>query len=291
MTPRDLILPSFFADALALGPHWIYDAEEIRSLYPSGLSNYDKPHSSYHQGKSAGDFTHYGDQALVLLRSVTTRGWSIDSWRADWKEWAEKTNAYMDGACRRTLENLRAGLNEPSDSSDLAGAARLSPLFATLDGRELIEAARAQTALTHGDPQVIDTAEFIARATISIRGGASLDESFDEAASHPYDGLPAITWLAEAREASEGDLARNAARIGLACNVRQAFPLALAVALKHEADPVAALAANALLGGDSAARGMPLGLLLGARHGLQAFPEVWTSGLSGGAEIISLLKM
>lgn len=291
MTSSDLILPSFFADALALGPHWIYNAEEIHSFYPDGLSNYDKPHSSYHKGKSAGDFTHYGDQALVLLKSVTRSGWSINTWRADWKTWAENTQAYMDGASRRTLENLKAGLDDPSDSSDLAGAARLAPLFATLEGTELIEAARAQTALTHGNPQVIDAAEFMARAAISIRQGATLDESFDEAASHPYDGLPAITWLAEARAASEGDLTHNAARMGLACNVRQAFPLALAVALKHQADPLAALAANALLGGDSAARGMPIGLLLGARHGLQAFPESWTSGLTSGTEITSLLDL
>ncbi|MEI7928752.1 MAG: ADP-ribosylglycohydrolase family protein, partial [Verrucomicrobiales bacterium] len=59
---RDLILPAFSGDALALGPHWIYDAEEIARLYPQGVSTYDAPRSAYHSGKQAGDFTHYGDQ-------------------------------------------------------------------------------------------------------------------------------------------------------------------------------------------------------------------------------------
>lgn len=67
MTSRDLILPSFLADALSLGPHWIYDAEELKNFYPGGLNEYDRPRSSYHAGKSAGDFTHYGDQTLAVI--------------------------------------------------------------------------------------------------------------------------------------------------------------------------------------------------------------------------------
>ena len=159
-----------------------------------------------------------------------------------------------------------------------------------IDGAELIQAARAQTALTHGDPQVIDAAEFYGRAALSIRQGSTFDEAFDQAASHPYDSLPAIDWLAEARSASEGELAEAANRIGLACNVRQAFPVSLAVALKYENDPVTALTTNALLGGDSAARGMPLGLLLGAKHGVAAFPESWRSELKAVDEIEEILS-
>ncbi|MEP4077111.1 ADP-ribosylglycohydrolase family protein [Haloferula sp.] len=289
MTPRDLIFSSFYADAISLGPHWIYDGDEIEKLYPSGLTKYDKPRSPYHVGKSAGDFTHYGEQTLALLRSLANSPWSIGSWRANWMDWAKNTKAYMDGASKRTLENLEAGLEQPSESSDLAGATRIAPLFACLDGAELIQAARAQTALTHGDPQVIDAAEFYSRAALDICGGANIDEAFDQAASHPYDGLPAIDWLAEARQAAEGDLTQAARQIGLACNVRQAFPLSLAVALKHQNDPVTALTTNALLGGDSAARGMPLGLLLGAKHGLSAYPDSWRDELIAGDEINAAL--
>jgi ADP-ribosylglycohydrolase len=289
MTPRDLILPSFFADSLSLGPHWIYDAEEIAGKFPNGLTDYQAPLSPYHPGKSAGDFTHYGEQSLALLRSIAEHGWSIDHWRHDWTRWAKTTTAYIDGASKRTLENLEAGLEQPSESGDLAGAARIAPLFAILDGDKLIQAARAQTALTHGDPQVIDAAEFFSRATLAIQGGASFDEAFDDAASHPYDSLSAIDSLADSRKAAEGELSKEAPRIGLACNISQAFPLALAVAIKFENDPVAALSTNALLGGDSAARGMPLGLLLGAKHGLSAFPSAWLDELKAGEEVERLL--
>jgi len=294
MTARDLVLPSFLGDALALGPHWIYDPAQIAGWYPGGILSYDAPHSQYHPGKQAGDLTHYGDQALVLLQSLAEAGGSLINWPADWRRWAEATRndrkSYFDGATRATLENLAAGLTEPSGSSDLGGAARIAPLLAFhRDPGRLVPLARAQTALTHGDPQVIDAAEFFTRATLSVASGAGFEEAFDEAASHPYDALPAIDWVTLGRDAAAGDLAAQAGALGLGCDISGAFPITLALAFRHEADPVAALSANAMLGGDSASRGLLLGLLMGARHGVAAFPAKWKSGLRAIQTIERLL--
>jgi ADP-ribosylglycohydrolase len=291
MTARDLVLPSFFGDALALGPHWVYDPAKIAAWYPGGIRTYDAPRSSYHPpGKAAGDFTHYGDQALALLESLAGAGGTLENWPADWRRWAERIrddkSSYFDGATRATLENLAAGVAEPSDSSDLGGAARIAPLFAFhRDAEQLVPLARAQTALTHGDPQVIDAAEFFARAALSVADGAGFEEAFDEAASHPYDALPAIDWVTLGRDAAAGDLAAQVGSLGLGCGIGGAFPITIAVAFRHESDPVAALSANAMLGGDSAARGLLLGLLMGARHGVAAFPAEWISGLRALGEI------
>lgn len=290
MTARDLVLPSFFGDALALGPHWVYDPAKIAGWYPGGIRTYDAPRSSYHPGKAAGDFTHYGDQALVLLESLASAGGTLANWPADWQRWAERIHddksSYFDGATRGTLENLAGGVAEPSESGDLGGAARIAPLLAfTRDPELLVTMARSQTVLTHGDPQVIDAAEFFARAALSVAGGAGFEEAFDEAASSPYDALPAIDWVTLGRDAAAGDLAAQAGALGLGCGIGGAFPITIAVAFRHESDPVAALSANAMLGGDSAARGLLLGLLMGARHGVTAFPAEWTSGLRSLGEI------
>jgi ADP-ribosylglycohydrolase len=294
MTARDLVLPSFFGDALALGPHWIYDPAQIAAWYPGGIRAYDAPHSSYHPGKAGGDLTHYGDQVLVLLESLAGAEGSLINWPADWRRWAEEVHdnrrSYFDGATRKTLENLAAGVAEPSGSSDLGGAARIAPLLAFhQDPGQLVPLARAQTALTHGDPQVIDAAEFFARAASSVAGGAGFEEAFDEAASHPYDALPAIDWVTLGRDAAAGDLAAEAGALGLGCGIGGAFPITLAVAFRHEADPVEALSANAMLGGDSASRGLLLGLLMGARHGEAAFPVNWRRELRAIETIERLL--
>lgn len=294
MTARDFILPSFFGDALALGPHWIYDAARITGLYPGGIRDYDDPRSTYHPGKSAGNLTHLGDQTLALLESLADHRGTLAGWPADWRAWAERIqedkSSYLDGATRGTLGNLAAGRRQPSDSSDLAGAARIAPLFAVHgDIVPLVDAARSQTALTHGDARVIDAAEFFARAAFAVGEGAEFAEAFEEAAFFPYSALPASDWLMVARHAA-GDLTEHAGALGLGCDIAGAWPITLALALRHENEPVEALSANAMLGGDSAARGLLLGLLMGARHGADAFPASWAGRLQAGETIHRALE-
>jgi ADP-ribosylglycohydrolase len=136
---------------------------------------------------------------------------------------------------------------------------------------------------------VIDAAEFFARAAFAVGEGAEFGEAFEEAAFFPYVALPANDWLMVARHTA-GDPAEHAGALGLGCDVAGAFPITLALALCHEDDPVAALSANAMLGGDSAARGLLLGLLTGARHGADAFPAGWTDSLKSTGTIHRALE-
>lgn len=285
---RDLVLPAFIGDALALGPHWIYDAEEIARLYPQGVTTYDTPRSAYHPGKQAGDFTHYGDQTLVLLESISKRGkFDPAGCKEDWMAfWNGNPNSYRDGATRRTLENFSAGLDIPSDSHDLGGASRIAALFA-LDfesDEAALQAAAAQTRLTHGDPQVAGAAEFFTIATRRVRAGASFREAFREAA-----GLSSSPPDLESALATDGWSTERLAEFGLGCDGKSAAPLTIALALKFEHQSFEGLEVNARLGGDSAARGLLLGLLLGAKAGLSIFPQEWQSGLRAGARIDALL--
>jgi ADP-ribosylglycohydrolase/fermentation-respiration switch protein FrsA (DUF1100 family) len=298
-TPADLVLPSFIGDALSLGPHWIYNPGKIARLYPDGVKSYDKPQTDYHPGKGAGDFTHYGDQTLALLHSLVLHSslgrWTADHWRADWQTfWQGDPSSYRDGATTKTLENLAAGITTPSDSNDLAGASRLAPVIAAGLGGPLdrqVAMARAQTEVTHGDGAVVDSAEFFARATAAVTEGAGFDEAFETAAAADYAALPAVDWLARGRAAVEGDLQEQAKTLGLTCHIPEAFPLTITLALRFENDPLEALSANALTGGDSAARGMVLGLLSGAKHGLAGFPAELVENLNAATRIEALLSL
>ena len=78
------------------------------------------------------------------------------------------------------LEHLQAGIppeRAGSDSHDIAGAARIGPLF-LLKWREedgLIEAIRRQTAFTHPRDEVVASAEFFSRVVLAARAGADAD--------------------------------------------------------------------------------------------------------------------
>ena len=188
-TPQ-ILITSLAGDALCLGPHWIYDQREIAQKL-GRITGYAAPLTSYHPGKQAGDFTHYGDQTLILLRSLAEHGrFDLTGFAAEWRAFWEDpaTHSYRDGATKATLENLRKGARPAeaaSDSHDIAGAARIAPLFLLKweSDEALLQAARAQTGFTHRDPQVIETAEFFARVTLSVQSGTEISTALRETAA------------------------------------------------------------------------------------------------------------
>ena len=296
MTAHDLVLPSLAADALCLGPHWIYNQGKVARLYPDGIRRYEAPKSQYHPDKRAGDLTHYGDQTQALLRSVAFRGeFDAEGWRDDWSRfWSKDTRAYRDGATQTTLDNLAHGRGAPSDSNDLAGASRIAPVLAAAGSASLdvrIKAAREQTSLTHGDVATIDCAEYFARVVDAVGAGQSIPQALNSAADAPYSALDAGAFLKVAEENREGEPTAVGAALGLTCHTPEAFPLTLYFLLRFAGQPMEALVQNAMTGGDSSARGMLIGLVMGAAHGTDWMPHAWIDELNAGPEIMALLQL
>lgn len=294
-TARQLILPSLCADALALGTHWIYNPTKIAQLHPDGISNYQDPLTDYHPGKAAGDFTHYGDQTLALLGSLAQRGgFDAKGWRDDWLAfWKSDPPAYRDGATKATLGFLEKGVDAASESNDLAGAARIAPILALLSELPLderVSAARAQTALTHGDPATIDAAEFFTRAVDAILSGQAIPEALDTAAHASYTHLDARGFLDQAKAATGLEADAAGEKFGLTCHTADAFPLTLWFLLRHHHQPLEAIIRNTMAGGDNAARGLPIGLIMGAAYGLDWLPDRWIKELNAGNEIEDFLS-
>ena len=272
-----LFRAAFLADALSLGSHWIYNQGKIARLYPEGVTDFDDPHSKYHPNRKKGQFTHYGDQMLMLAQATAASPqWSLPIFRAVWQNGMTDYDGFLDHASKDTLENLANDLEHPaSQSDDLAGASRFAPtLFlpeASLD--QLVTAAREQTAFSHGDGNTIDAAEFFTRATHAIQDGASIPEAFEQAAAANYQNLPAQEWLAKAKDAlSNDDFLKVTTDFGLTCHSSEAFPIALYFALRwHKQGAtctedafLATLSDNILAGGDNSARAIPLAVFLAA---------------------------
>lgn len=69
------LLGAFIGDALALGPHWYYDLDELRRDYGDWITDYTDPKPGrYHAGLRAGQCSQAGFILALLLRSLVARG-------------------------------------------------------------------------------------------------------------------------------------------------------------------------------------------------------------------------
>lgn len=268
----NLFKSALVADALNLGPHWVYMQAKLSKTYPQGVSKLSAPLSQYHPNKQAGDFTHYGANLALMLRSYAIADrWDSSLFAANWAAYWSYPDSYVDGATQNTLQHLSDPRNPASTSNDIAGASMalgLLSLFGTENPDTLIQAVRSQTAFSHGDPETIDTAEFFAHAVLAILDGSSIEKALSSAANVIYEYLDAPKYLAEAKTALDSeDHLKVAKRFGLTCHTPEAFPLTLYYLLRNPSDLPTSLSENALAGGDNSARAIIIAVLLTARNG------------------------
>ncbi len=287
------IYGALVADAFALGGHWVYEVDVIKEHFPN-LDGFYDPMTDYHGDKKAGDFTHYGDQCMWLLESVALeKEFSLASFCARWKEYMSAYKGYVDGASKTTLENLNQGksaLEAGSSSQDLSVVGRISPLALLYADKqkELEDAAVLQSQMTHNSENVIKVTRFFSQLLYLILQGykpknsilAMLEESTDETMN---------SWIKTALASVEHDTVEAIGACGQSCNVKGGCPGALHLILKYENDYAEAMRQNVYAGGDSAARGMVAGMILGAYNGLDRIPQEWRDGLSSRQRIEDFL--
>lgn len=292
---RAAVLASLAGDCLALGPHWIYDAEALAARFGRVQGPTAPGPDSHHKNRSLGQFTHYGDQTMVLLRSTAARGgFDLADFFDRWRGLFARYDGYLDGATRKTLARMDFGEGPETSGSpslDLAGAARIAPLVFVLrqDLPGLVAAARAQTRMTHNTPLVTDAAEFFARAAHAALHGADPAAAMDEAAKAEYSSLPARDWLAQGLEFAARDSVAAVAHFGQSCHVEGAFRAVVQLVARRQDDLRAALTDCVMAGGDSAARALLVGLVLGAAHGPDALPVEWLAAMRAAPEAEQLL--
>lgn len=293
---RTMVRAAFAADALALGGHWVYNAGVIAKKF-GRLDSMQAPlGKSYHPTKKAGDFTHYGDQALVLLESVAREGrFDLAAFARDWQALFDGYDGYFDHATKDTLINFKNGRSPEkagSESTDFSGAARIAPVvYAYREDRdEMVAACRAQTAMTHNSPNVVAGAEFLARVLWHVRQGMAPTEAMSAVAEGEMDSPAIAGWVSKGLESAGEKTLDAIADFGQACAVEMAFPATVHLVARYEQDLEAALVENVMAGGDSAARGMAAGMLLGAWLGEAALPQAWLDQMNRAGRIDRLLS-
>ncbi len=290
-----MVLASFTADSHALGAHWIYDTRKIEDTF-GRLESLMKPlPSSFHPNRDAGEFTHYGDQAFVLLCSLAERGgFHLDDFWVRWRELFVSYDGYMDEATKSTLRNARDGAG-PEDagsySDDLAGVSRIAPLvLCYADDRDaLLKAVSAQTRMTHNNPIVVQAGLFFAQTVLSIFQGDSPSAAMEQNA-RSFESTPIPLWVREGINSIDKNSREAILGFGQSCHTEQAFPSVVHIIARYENDLKEALIQSVRAGGDSAGRNLIVGMVLGAYLGMEAIPDHWVSGLKKGRIIMEQAK-
>ncbi len=292
---NNAVLAAFTADALSLGVHWVYDTSQIKQKY-GRLDKMVTPQlAEYHLPRQAGEFTHYGDQMMVLLESVSKTGeFDLADFSRRWQALFASYKGYMDHATSETLGNLKAG--KPIDaagsgSADLAGAARIPALFAAGidDERNLIVTARQQTAMTHNHADVVDASEWMARTAIKIFNGQAPTKAMADSLDAMPDAALLHRAIASGLNSKSEDTQKAIGNFGQMCSIHAALPSAVHLVSKYEDNFEDAMVENIMAGGDSSARGVMAGFLIGAKQADDFIPKSWLADMSACPRINTLL--
>ncbi len=306
---RGAIWGQLVGDAYCLGTHWIYDLDEMKQTYPGGIHGFEVPAAGhYHAGKAAGDPTHYGDAALLLLQSVAERG-QLDAQDFGQRFVARFGSAdyrgYRDHSMKDTLANAAAfahdhpgepfDFQQGGDDDQLATVSRLAPIVAQAALRgtgqsELLEDVEAVTRATQNNPRAVVYAKAAALVLAELLTGKTPAEALVAAGKailslEPEHGEEVRQKFCAAADAADKSVEAATAEFGQSCPLEHSFPSTVHCLIKHADSYVDAMHANAAAGGDNAGRAGLLGTWLGAHLGAAAIPSAWRERLNTHTEI------
>lgn len=281
---------------------------------------------NYHPGQKAGDQTDYGEYNLLGLeflasRSGTSEATSPIRLEALIPYWRERvTKAWGAWLCTQTKQTLQqVSSNVPYDKlggNSNAMSLRHAAAYAVFDKEEDIVKAARTMMFTHRNPEALGGGEFFGRVAFRIihkgqrprqaiedvaaqmsswfsnkakQGIAKFEEATDP--TKPLSKEEFVDDLAMTSMARLWDVGKSEPiKVGKASPTEGTLPGSIYIILKYENDLVAGLKANAMVGGDNAARAVAIGMVLGAYHGVNAIPQELKSTLNAWPKVEKLLR-
>ena len=158
------------------------------------------------------------------------------------------------------------------------------------DPERLVECARAQTRMTHSNPFTVDSAVFFAKLTSLVLDGSRPVDAIREVSGRYFKTSSISGWVEAGLGSKDQDSVPTISRFGQSCHTAAAFPGVVHLIARYENDLEEALIQSVMSGGDSAARGMMVGMALGAHLGSEGIPQRWLSELKKREQIVDLLE-
>lgn len=252
-------------DKYVLGLHWIYDTEKVKAHFDDDSDCFDVLQDSFHKGKVKGDLTHYGDVMIHFMDYMNSVDQiDVASYYESFVEWMKEYKGYKDKAMKMVVANLEEGNYKGSDSSELGGLVKIPPILLKYKDKPQLAKlyAIAFTKATHDHPIVVTLATYFTDVVYYLDQGMALVEALDKALSNMP--MMIVELFNKAKEVLKLEPVEAISTLGQACPSEMAFPSVIYLLLKYQNDAPAIFKANVLAGGDSAARGILLGMVLGA---------------------------
>lgn len=275
---KQAIETSLIADSYLLGSHWIYDEAQLEKL-DIDWDTLNAPCVMWHKGKEKGDFTHYGDQTKWLLDYVEESGvFEIEGYRDVWLEKMKNYKGYIDGSSRESIETFEKDKSVITGAccDDLSIVGRIAPLLLVSSSKEeFLKNVASFVSLTHNNSMVLTVANFFASVLYSVVEGDEIVRAIDDASidSNLKEKLD------EAVDSMGKDTFETIRNFGPACGVEGGFEGAIHLLVTYNNNFKEAMIANAKAGGDSSARGMIVGMIMGA-SGCK-IPQNWKDDTKG----------
>lgn len=314
---KGMVLGQFLGDAASLGVHWIYNTKEIEHLHPQGLQGFEVPaEGHYHAGKLAGDPTHYGDAAWVLLEAlarettfnVTTFGRAF----VEKMDPGKGYSGYFDSATRGTLENYRNHLEvsqepydfqEGADDDQLATISLLAVLIGfyvarnggiPADPTALFEQVKILTHVRQQNDRAVAYCQAHTRLLLELLAGRDIHSAFHhvEEQLDTEDKLDREVRrkLRDAFQLKHKGTVEATDFLGQSCPLICSFPSAVQATAKHNEDFQTAIIETVKAGGDNAGRAAMIGSWIGARIGVDELPQEWIRKLNRSEKIFTILE-
>ncbi|MFC1824235.1 ADP-ribosylglycohydrolase family protein [Thermodesulfobacteriota bacterium] len=176
---RGAILGAIVADAASMGLHWIYDVERIRKaggvepeFKDPDPANYEGVQGYFAHGqKRSGDLSNYGEQLLVMLRTLSQNKGFYNG-RKYQKNFRDHFGpggpyqGYIDAPTRDTLKNLeaieaeaieKAAMVEIGTDDELKGmlVRKILPNVKIYEGEELRKRVDTAIRITIDDDEIV----------------------------------------------------------------------------------------------------------------------------------------
>ncbi len=272
---QELLLSTLAADTYSLGSHWIYDSDTLKNL-TINWEELNTPHVTWHEGKGKGDFTHYGDQIIILndfLKDKTS--FCVEDYMLHWREEMKTFKGYLDGSTKETIKNIDKDLGIPygSNSGDMSIVGKIIPLLKVSNSKEeFLTNTKLFAQATHNNADVLEAMDFFSNLLLEVLEGNKIEQSVLKLKEGYSKNIQ--DHIESGINSRDEDTYLTISKFGSACPTEYCFPSTIHMLFKYD-NYQEALIENAKSGGDSSARAMIIAYLLTAQDSIDIVPEQW----------------